>query len=879
MADGRDMSRTAPLEWFAGRLRECRRRAGSPSLRALEELTQQLGRRYGRTSISDVLAAKSRPEWEFVESFVRACALFADASPTDLQRLDLDRWRQAHRRLLGELAYWRAGRRMASHAAAELRSTLPADVTPFVGRAEQLRTITRAITGQATSGGGAVSIHAIDGMPGVGKTALAVHVAHRVRNQFPDGQWFVDLHAHTPGLDPVRPADALTTLLLGDGADPGALPADLDARVAMWRDRTADKRALLILDNAVSSAQVEPLLPAGPGWLVLVTSRRHLGDLPAGTVPVPLDVLPPDQAERMFTTQAPGAAGDPAAVAELVALCGYLPLAVSLLARLSATHPTWTLGDLIAETRARLLTATAESSSVAAAFDLSYRALSPGRQRAFRHLALHPGTEFDPPAAAALLGVPLVEATGHLDALHGDHLLVERGYRRYSLHDLLRSYAGDLVATEVAADTERAVDRLFDHYQHAAALASAHMARQARPACSVCPAPAPVAPWDAVPEPVGVEAGPVTGGPADAGVDVAGALTWARTERHNLLACLARAADPRRVVALTAGLAELLRRDGPWADAVALHTAAATAARALGDDLARANALTDLGTVQRMKGDYPEAARALDEALDLYRTAGDRLGRANALTYLADVHRMTGDHARAIPLLDEALADFRAAGDRLGQADALTYLGIVRHYTGEYPHAEEALDRALDLYRDLGDRRGQANALAFLGKVRTRRGDGTGALDACLEALDLYRSLDSRLGQANMLCDLSVLRRTTGDLAGAVQASTTALDLYVGLAVRGGETEAHNELGVVHRLGGDLSRARAHHHRALLLAREAGRPWDEATALAGLGRCALASGDTQDAATRLGQALDLFRRIGAADAAGVEAELAGLVSD
>ena len=383
VADGRDMSRTAPLEWFAGRLRECRRRAGSPSLRALEELTQQLGRRYGRTSISDVLAAKSRPEWEFVESFVRACALFADASPTDLQRLDLDRWRQAHRRLLGELAYWRAGRRMASHAAAELRSTLPADVTPFVGRAEQLRTITRAITGQATSGGGAVSIHAIDGMPGVGKTALAVHVAHRVRNQFPDGQWFVDLHAHTPGLDPVRPADALTTLLLGDGADPGALPADLDARVAMWRDRTADKRALLILDNAVSSAQVEPLLPAGPGWLVLVTSRRHLGDLPAGTVPVPLDVLPPDQAERMFTTQAPGAAGDPAAVAELVALCGYLPLAVSLLARLSATHPTWTLGDLIAETRARLLTATAESSSVAAAFDPLLRAIGlPGESAA-----------------------------------------------------------------------------------------------------------------------------------------------------------------------------------------------------------------------------------------------------------------------------------------------------------------------------------------------------------------------------------------------------------------------------------------------------------------------------------------------------------------
>ena len=284
-------------------------------------------------------------------------------------------------------------------------SPLPPDTGAFTGRASQVRQIADAV------GDGPLPvmvIHAIAGMPGVGKTALAVHVAHRMAGRFPDGLVFVDLHGHTAGREPAAPADVLATLLSADGIDPRQLPAGLDARSALWRQRLAGRRLLLVLDNAASSAQVAPLLPAAPGCLVLVTSRRFLGDLPGDTVSVQLDVLSPAEAAQMFRRLAGHpAAAEPDRVADLVAACGYLPLAISLLARVLTRHPSWTVGDLLAETRARLLSVTAEQASVAAAFELSYQDLPAARQRFFRQLAGHPGTVIEPYAAAALAGLPV----------------------------------------------------------------------------------------------------------------------------------------------------------------------------------------------------------------------------------------------------------------------------------------------------------------------------------------------------------------------------------------------------------------------------------------------------------------------------------------
>jgi hypothetical protein len=332
-------------------------------------------------------------------------------------------------------------------------STLPTDTASFTGREEQLAEISAAAAAAAQEGR-VVAIHAIDGLPGVGKTTLAVHVGHLVAGKFPDRQLFIDLHAHTPGQEPVAPADALATLLTADGVDARHLPADLDGRAAMWRSRMAGKRVLLILDNAASSTQVAPLLPGGSGCLVLVTSRRYLGDLPAAPVSMQLGMLPPEDALAMFVALAPRAKAEPGLVGEIVELCGYLPLAITLLAGLYARHRSWDMTYLIAETRGKLLTVSTEHRTVAAAFELSYQYLTPAQQRFFVHLGLHPGPDIDPYAAAALAGLSYDDTIQILDELHTDGLLAEPLPRRYQMHNLIHQYARSLAAADDFADEQ-----------------------------------------------------------------------------------------------------------------------------------------------------------------------------------------------------------------------------------------------------------------------------------------------------------------------------------------------------------------------------------------------------------------------------------------
>jgi DNA-binding SARP family transcriptional activator/tetratricopeptide (TPR) repeat protein len=750
-------------------------------------------------------------------------------------------------------------------AGPDVRYSLPPDTALFTGRDAELDTISAAVASAAVAGaaagGGVVAIRAIGGMPGVGKTALAVHAAHQLASRFPDRQLLVNLHGHTPGQDPVTPEDALAGLLSATGVDPRDLPGDLAGRAALWRDRMAGQKALLVLDNAASSAQVAPLLPGAAGCLVLVTSRRHLGDLP-DAVPVLLEALPPGQAAEMFLRLAPRAVGSPdEAVAELTELAGFLPLAISLLARVYAGHPSWTLADLAAQTRASLLSRTAERDSVSAAFEVSYRCLPPARQQFFRALGLHPGTTTDARAAAALAGVPLDEAAAHLDALHGEGMITETGYRRYGMHDLIRRYARNHAAAGPADDAERALERLLDYYQHAAARAESLLSRQTRPGLP------PAAP---------------AGLPAAPDLDDEGqALAWARAERATLLACFdhaAAAGQDARLTGLTAGLAGLLRRDGPWADAITRHAAAARAAQRLGDRAGQAGALGDLGAVRQLTGDYPAAAQALEQALRIYRDLGDRRGQANAVSELGVVRMGTGDYRAAAQALEQALDFYRDLGDRRGQAGALNNLGVVRLRTGDYLAAARVQKKALRICRDLGNRRGQANALICLGVVGQQTGDYPAAARALEQALAIYRDLGDRLGQANAFNYLGVVWQLTGDYRAAAQALEHALGISRDLGDRGGEAEALNGRGTVHRLSGEPALAEGCHQQALELARAIASSWDEGHALAGLGRCALAADHTTRAGALLRQALEIFQRIGAAEAPGLAAELAALDS-
>ena len=793
------------------------------------------------------------------------------------------------------------GRAVPDQADGVATRTLPRDIVSFTGRRRELEGLMDAV---AAAGAGAAGVHAIGGMAGVGKTAFAVHAAHQLADRFPGGQIFLSLHGHTPGQQPVDAIDALASLLLIIGVPAGQIPPGLEARMGLWRARLSGRKLLLVLDDASGSEQIRPLLPGTGDSLALVTSRRRLTALEDAAT-ISLDTLPAEEAAGLLVRLAGRTeltSTDPA-VAEIGRLCGYLPLAIGMMARQLHHHPAWSADGRAAELAAavsRLELLATENLSVAAAFDLSYADLTPGQQRLFRRLGLHPGPDIDGYGAAAVDGTGLAVARRGLEALYEQYLLIEPAPGRYRMHDLIREHAQAMAGRlDPEADRDRATGRLLDYYQHTAVLADALLARPVRFASAKPTGTAPAAI-------------PVLSGREQA-------LVWARAERANLLACLDHANATGRladVIVLTAGLAGLLEHDGPWAESITRHAIAVQAARRLRDTRAQAGALTNLGDVRRLTGDLPGAARGLEEALRIYRAVGDRLGQAGAGTSLGIVRQLSGDNPAAVKALEEALSIYRAAGvrrgqaytltylgrmrltvgdypaaaqdlqealvihgdagDRLGQAGALTSLGCVRRLTGHYPAAIRDLEEALSIHRSFGYRLGQAHALTDLGDARRGAADYQDAARDLREALGIYRELGDRLGEAHALTFLGDVRRLTGDYPGAGGDLEQALAILRDVGDPYGEVTALNAAGTLRRVGGDLGPARSCHRRALDLARLIGSPRDEAHALAGLSRCASAANRAADAEAGLRQALEIFQRIGAAEAADVVVELQAL---
>ena len=739
-------------------------------------------------------------------------------------------------------------------AAAATRA-LPRDIGSFTGRQPELRQLVEVTAGPSRPG--VVSIHAIGGMAGIGKTALAVHAAHQLAPRFPDGQIFLPLHGHTPGQQPVDPADALGSLLLAAGISAAQIPPGLEARTVLWRDRLAGKQLLLLLDDAADSEQVRPLLPGSSGSLVLVTSRRHLTALEDAQT-VSLDILPAAQAAELLVRLAarPGLdPGDPE-VAGITRLCGYLPLAIGMLARQLHHHPAWTAADLAADlaaTRDRLQLLHAENLSVAAAFDLSYQDLTPAQQRLFRRLGLHPGPDTDAYAAAALDGTDLLLVRRHLETLYDHYLITEPARGRYRFHDLIREHARALATLDPAAENDAATSRLLDYYTHTAAITERRLARQTKPG----PDLAIVAPPTATP----------------ALPDYAHALAWARAERANLLACLdhaAQAGQHARVVALTTAIAALLLLDGPWADAIARHLAAINAARQAGDQLGEARALNDLGDVRFVTADYPAAAEAHQAAMSICRDHGDRLGEANALGSLGLVRLMSCDFLGAARAAGQARRIYQDLGNLQGEANALYDLGNARLWTGDTQGAAQAAEEALRMFRDLGDRLGEAWTLIDVGDVQALTGDYPGAIQATEQAVDICQSLGEQRGQAIALSSLSQLRTVTGDYTGAMRAAEQALRISRDLGGRNCEGIALVALGQVQGRTGEWLSAADAIETALRISQDLGERANEANALLALGVVWRLTGNTPAAVQAINEALGIYRQVGA-DSGEVEA--------
>jgi tetratricopeptide (TPR) repeat protein len=593
---------------------------------------------------------------------------------------------------------------------------LPADTALFTGRDDELGRLLALVERARTEGSpGTVVISAIDGMGGIGKTALAIRAAHRLAGRFPDGQLFIDLYGFTQGTAPRDPGDALVMLLSSLGVSPGLIPADLDARAALYRDRLADTRTLILLDNAADEAQVRPLLPAADTCLVLITSRRRLKALD-DALPLPLDVLAPGEAVALLRKAArlDDHQGDKPLLARVTELCGRLPLALLIAGALLRTGgKAWNLPVLIDRLAAQqpgreLAGYTDETRSVAAVFDLSYRNLPADQQLLFRRLGLLPGPEIDAYAAAALLATDLDEAGRLLQRLADHSLLAGACPGRYRLHDLVRAHARTVAVTlDPAPERQAAERRLLHYYAHTAQTASQPIARLPRP-------------------------GPHGHGSAHVPdlTDPDAARAWLRIEYPNLEAAHTHASThvdalDGHAIALAAGLAEILQTDGPWTRALEIHQAAADLAAHRQQPTAQAAALTDLARIRFQTGDYARTADANTRALEISHRIGDHLGEANALYDLARLRYMTGDYGGAADANTRALEIYRRIGDRRGEAGALNNLGRLRYMTGDYPRAADAIMRALEIPPDREPpRRGWRPARPGAPAVHDRRFSG-----------------------------------------------------------------------------------------------------------------------------------------------------------
>jgi tetratricopeptide (TPR) repeat protein/transcriptional regulator with XRE-family HTH domain len=743
-------------------------------------------------------------------------------------------------------------------AAAATRA-LPRDIAAFTGRQAELARLTGGIDALAAAGG-VVGIHAVGGMAGVGKTTFAVHAAHRLAGAFPDGQFFLPLHAHTAGHRPVDPADALASLLLTAGVPAAQIPPGLDARAGRWRDQVADKKILLLLDDAAGHEQVRPLLPGSASSLVLVTSRRRLTALPDATV-ISLDTLPPGEAAQLLARLAgrPDLSSATGPGGEITRLCGYLPLAVGMLASQLRHHPAWPAAGLAADLAAakdRLALMHAENLSVAAAFDLSYADLAAGPQRLFRRLGLVPGPSFDGYAAAALDGTSLGQARRHLDELYDQHLITEPAPGRYQLHDLLREHARALAAAGEPAESDAAAGRLQDYYLHTVLAAARHI-----PSRVTAYRRRPDVRW-----------------PGDApDLSALGrAAAWLEAERPNLCAAAGYAAGSGRhlhAMQTSAAMGGFLIARGHWDQAATLHQAALTAACQAGDQPGQAGALHDLGVMGTITGDYTAAAASLAQAIGLYGRIGDRAGQAYALCQQGTVQRWTGNYSAALASYEQALELARGSDDRRAEACALQLLSATQLETGDYLAPAVNLAGALELYCSLGHRQGQAETLRFLGILLTRTGDYPAADANIRQALEIFRDLGDRPCQAWTLNDLGMVQQLTGDYPAAAASHQHALELFRELGEPLGQAEALNRLGELSLRTSATGQARDQHIRALAIARDLGASPEQARALEGLGNSHLHDGDPGQAAEYLRQARAIYQRIGAPAAQRVQETL------
>jgi tetratricopeptide (TPR) repeat protein/DNA-binding SARP family transcriptional activator len=683
---------------------------------------------------------------------------------------------------------------------------LPRDPPLFTGRNIELDTL---LTGwrAAASAPETPSVMTISGMPGIGKTALAVHAAHRLAHHFPDGRLVIDLHGFTPNLEPLSAGSALERLLKSLGVPGAAIPEDPEDRAAVYRSTLAGTRRLILLDNARDEEQVEPLLPGTAGSLVIVTSRRrlsgldyirgvHLDPLPAGdAVALLRKIAGPDRIDRQDD-----------AAESIANLSGRLPLAIRLIAGRLLEHPDWQLkyfADLLREQAVRLVEFDPAERRLAAAFYVSYEQLTLEQQRVFRLLGTVFGPDFDSWDVAALANTSAVDIRELLEVLHRASLVEDASPGRYRLHDLLRAYA-EMLDCGDPTDRDASVTRLLTYYLHTASAAAGATFPHDRHRLPAVTGPS--------------MPGPGFGSAQDG-------VNWLRSAHGNLMAAIRHTAHH--------GWHEFT-----WKLACVIWR------------------------YLYIRGHLDDWSSALRLALDAARQAGNLWGQAQALQHLSVACWRSGDSQQALDLGQQALQLWEQLGDHHGEADARSALGLGSQRLGRFDEARSHFSRAMDLYVELDDQRGYANVLDNLGNIDERVGLLQLALERHNAALSILRTVDDRQGQLYALNNIGSVRQQLGELDEAVRLHQCALAISEEIEYPHGAAFSLNYLGTAYRRTGDLHSATGYHERALAIAGDLGDPTLETDIHNDLGETCSARGEHAEALERHGQALILANRTG-----------------
>jgi DNA-binding SARP family transcriptional activator len=644
---------------------------------------------------------------------------------------------------------------------------LPAGVRHFAGRDAELLELDCLLDEAGETDTPTVVV--ITGTAGVGKTALALHWAHRVAGHFSDGQLHINLRGHGPSAAPVTASEAIRVLLVGLGVPREQIPDTQDAQAGLYRSLMADRRMLIVLDNAHDPDQVRPLLPGGPGCLALVTSRSSLSglvaDVSAKLVPLGLLALRDAQALLAARLGADRTSAEPAAVRQIIRLCARLPLALAITAARAATQPGLplaALADDLADEQDRLdaLDTGEQATSVRAVFSWSYRQLSDPAARTFRLLGSHPGPDISVGAAASLTGVPRPQARRALAELAAASLLTERSAGRYVLHDLLHAYAAELPPEDGAADERRpARTRLIEYYLHTAHAGTLLLAPLGHPIV-LDPLPAEVS--------------------TDQLIGHEEALAWFRAELHVLLAVVKLAAAvglDAQAWQLSWTLRSFLDGQGLWQDWAAVNEIALAAAERLHDDTGLGWTHHRMAQVCSLFGEVDAGLEHNARALEHFGLAGNLSGQGSAHLGICISLGRKGDHEAALSHGQQALELFRRADDRIGEAYMLHLVGLELARLGSGEQGRDHCTEAVELYGELGDNGGLADAWHSLGTVHQKMGEYVEAIACFQQALMLTAELGDLWGQAYCLINVGDTHDEAGDVVAARETWQQALEM------------------------------------------------------------------------------------------------------